>query len=205
MVSAFLVHEDREHLYGYDNKFIEQEWVVKEGDVCIDVGFGPGTWVLHSLSMGARVMAFDPRPLCIELLKDALTLNEFDECQIVPCGLWDSDGYLSFNEPQGKFEVGHQGFPVVSLDSFLIQYPLGRLDFINFDVEAAEVRAIRGARETLKKYKPKVIVEVHTSMGITFEQVEEELRLCDYSKFRRTPEFLIADGIRQGGFDNPDL
>jgi hypothetical protein len=64
-------------------------------------------------------------------------------------------------------------------------------------VESYELKVIRGARETLSKYRPKVIVEVHTFMGITFEQVEEELRRIGYKRFRRTPEFLIADGVKQ--------
>jgi hypothetical protein len=72
---------------------------------------------------------------------------------------------------------------------------------VNMDVESHELRVIRGAAKTLKKYKPKIVIEVHHMMGVSFEEVERELGLLGYRKFRRTPEFLIAEGIRQGGFE----
>jgi hypothetical protein len=38
---------------------------------------------------------------------------------------------------------------------------LPRLDFLKLDIEGFELNAIRGAKETIKKYKPYLWVEYH--------------------------------------------
>jgi FkbM family methyltransferase len=190
----------KEFMYNHDRAIIVSEWTPNKDEVCLDIGTGTGTWALAALSRGARVIVFEPCQKYMDMLTSATILNGFTEVSLVPVGLSDSVGSLSFSDQDGVFKPGHQSCPVITLDHYLEKNHLDRLDYINMDVEAHELRVIEGARETLKKFKPKVIVEVHHHFGVSFDQVENSLKALGYTKFKRTPEFLIADGIRQGGF-----
>jgi hypothetical protein len=46
------------------------------------------------------------------------------------------------------------------LDEILNENPLARLDIMKIDVEGAELRLLRGAVETLRKYRPVLLFEV---------------------------------------------
>jgi hypothetical protein len=46
------------------------------------------------------------------------------------------------------------------LDDVLNENPLARLDIMKIDVEGAELRLLRGAVETLRKYRPVLLFEV---------------------------------------------
>ena len=46
------------------------------------------------------------------------------------------------------------------LDDFVAAEPLTRLDFIKLDIEGWEVRCLAGAQETLRRFRPAVLLEV---------------------------------------------
>jgi hypothetical protein len=52
---------------------------------------------------------------------------------------------------------------------------------IKIDVEGAELDVLRGATETLRKMRPKVLVEVHGWGDPTSEKVKELLANADYT------------------------
>ncbi|MDX1373790.1 MAG: FkbM family methyltransferase, partial [Nitrososphaeraceae archaeon] len=56
-----------------------------------------------------------------------------------------------------------QRVKMTTLDKFYESNPdLQKCDIIKIDVEGCEAHVLAGAVETIKKYKPKIIVEAHT-------------------------------------------
>jgi len=51
--------------------------------------------------------------------------------------------------------------PIVTLDEEIPQAGLPAPDFIKIDIEGWEIEALRGARNTLKLYKPALFLEMH--------------------------------------------
>jgi len=163
-----------------DQELMARYWKVLHGDVCIDAGFGPGGWSLVALALGASVFAFDPRPYAVEILSQVLAVNSFPRCCVVQSGLWSCSAVRAF--PDGPA-------PVIALDDFAEGIRMGRLDHINIDAEGAELEILRGARETIHKFHPRLIVEVHSD---AWDAVEKELKaLGDYA-FERFQGFVIA-------------
>ena len=46
----------------------------------------------------------------------------------------------------------------MSIDDLVIKKKLSKVDFIKMDIEGAEVPALNGAINTIKKYKPKLAI-----------------------------------------------
>jgi len=49
----------------------------------------------------------------------------------------------------------------LTLDSFVERQKLERVDFIKLDVEGAELSILKGALETIKKFKPKMAISIY--------------------------------------------
>jgi hypothetical protein len=47
----------------------------------------------------------------------------------------------------------------MTLDTFARRHGVERLDLVKVDVEGAETRVLRGGRETLERFRPKIMIE----------------------------------------------
>jgi hypothetical protein len=47
-----------------------------------------------------------------------------------------------------------------TLDHFVEENGIGRLDFVKADVEGAELRVLEGAKETIERFKPAFLLEI---------------------------------------------
>jgi FkbM family methyltransferase len=56
----------------------------------------------------------------------------------------------------------------VRLDDWVLDHPLPRLDLIKLDVEGAEASVIRGADETLRRFRPRLLVEYNPTCAATY-------------------------------------
>ena len=150
--------------YGYvDGDFDVR---VKEGDVVIDAGAWIGDFSAYAASKGATVYAFEPCDETYEWLQQTSKLNGN---LIVPVrlGLGDKNCRMgvSISEVQSlsnslvadDTETG-ESVNVVTLDSFVEEHQLEHVDFIKSDIEGFERNLLMGARETLRKFAPKLAI-----------------------------------------------
>jgi FkbM family methyltransferase len=163
--------------------------VVREGDTAIDIGANFGLWAYHlSKAVGrrGRVFSFEPIPFTAKTFRLVARALDFkDNVELVEKGCGESNGTVAFTVPlmdTGAISAGlvhmrgrndardgrdkHAPFPktkeiacdVVTIDDFLPN--LERLSFLKCDVEGADLFAMRGAKKTLEKHKPVVVVEI---------------------------------------------
>jgi hypothetical protein len=62
-------------------------------------------------------------------------------------------------ERQGTVDV--QKIPLTTIDHLVKELNLDRVDYIKMDIEGSEPRALEGAQETLKKFKPRISVTTY--------------------------------------------
>jgi FkbM family methyltransferase len=77
--------------------------------------------------------------------------------------------YFSDNGPGSKIEyepfIGQSGqATTISIDDFVSNNTIDKVDFIKMDIEGAEPVALDGAIETIKRFKPKLAIAIYHSM-----------------------------------------
>lgn len=147
----------------------EKYWNVKEGDVVVDAGAMYGSYTLPACAMGAIVHAFEPERLVYHDLVENIKLNGWLGTRCFPqnVGLWDEPTTVDFRTyaPHWPAHTISGPYEMTTLDSWALWHsagPLGRLDWIKVDVEGAEEHALRGGLETIRRFRPKLLVECHT-------------------------------------------
>lgn len=137
------------------------------GDIVIDGGAFLGETSFWFISRGAsKVYAFEPDEMSFQVLSQNVARNKLENSVItIKKCLADENGLLQMkmNGSGSSSSIIGGGTEVegVTLDSFVERNKLKRIDFIKLDVEGAEINVLKGATETIKKFKPKMAVSVY--------------------------------------------
>ncbi|MDR1952196.1 MAG: FkbM family methyltransferase [Elusimicrobiota bacterium] len=150
--------------YGYkDGDF---DVTVKRDDVVIDAGAWIGDFSAYAASKGAIAYAFEPVSRTFELLKKTVELND-EKIHPVKMGLADKEGELPIyiNEQNSGAHNLHSKerktseiIKITTLDKFVKDNDIKKVDFIKADIEGAERDLLRGAREVLREFAPKLAI-----------------------------------------------
>lgn len=146
--------------------------VPRPGDVVIDCGAFLGETALHfGHDVGARgsVFAFEFEPANVRIFSEALARNPTiaQRIELVPHPLWSESGIkMDFvsNGPGSRLKSiagENEGVVTVStksIDDLVSERALDRVDFIKMDIEGAELLALQGARNTIRRFRPKLAI-----------------------------------------------
>lgn len=148
---------------------------VRTGDTVLDVG---ANWGGHSLLLsrlvgpGGRVIACEPSPCVAAETRWHLSANEVQNVTLLELALADQPGTATFDtqtlsttgklvDQPGQAAASSVTVQVQTLDQLVADLPLPALNFVKVDVEGAESKVLLGARHTLEKLRPRLIVELH--------------------------------------------
>jgi FkbM family methyltransferase len=145
------------------------EVMVQAGDVVLDCGAHVGVFTRKALRAGARqVIAIEPDPTNIECIRRNAALEpRGDGVVAYPKGVWNKDDFLVMSDGGGLsgnfLKAGEPAdrttkLPLTTIDKLSAELALDRVDFIKMDIEGAEGRALEGAREVLRKYRPRLAI-----------------------------------------------
>ncbi|MCX7856660.1 MAG: FkbM family methyltransferase [Deltaproteobacteria bacterium] len=156
----------------------------KKGNVVIDGGSCWGdTALFFATEVGnlGQVYAFEFVPSNLDIMRKNLSLNPelAKRIRVVPNPLWSTSGVDLFFKDRGLGSVVEnqpfadmQGsFASVSVDHFVDENKIDRVDFIKMDIEGSEQKAIKGAINTLKKYKPQLAISIYHNFPEDFARI----------------------------------
>jgi len=142
---------------------------LQKDDVVIDCGAYCGLSSIFFARKCAKVYAFEPDLFSCECAKENFNMETnitiFDKAIAREnCLKYFSDegAQGSLFAPTCRTGGGQRAVKCISIDSFVESEKLDRLDAIKMDIEGAEYEAIHGCINTLKKFHPKIAMEIHT-------------------------------------------
>lgn len=109
-----------------------------------------------------RIFAFEVDAVNFRALRENVRkMPEQDRIRIFNLGIWDSECDITYSVGESQSTVGAAGEGrghVVPLDDVLKDE---KITFIKMDIEGAEPQALRGARNIIRRQKPKLAVCVY--------------------------------------------
>ena len=133
-----------------------------------------------------KVFAIEPSPLIFKMLQHNVGLQEHSNFELFNFACGNENGEVNFCTSNSSnlsrienLEISHNDntinvskVEIKTIDSFLKNKDLNRLDFVRFDTEGFEFKIYQGMQETIKKYKPMLCFELHKAflgLGKTLE------------------------------------
>ncbi len=166
--------------------------------VVIDVGANVGYYTLTAavcVGPAGRVIAFEPGPTTAARLRENAALNGFSNLTIVEAAVSDRPGSSVFrmacdSEASSLYDGGSDAsscveVQVTTLDGYVFQSGLDRVDLIKIDAEGAEVAVLRGARQLLSRFDvPQIIIEANPitlrAAGESIDSLRAEIESSGY-------------------------
>ncbi len=146
--------------------------VVQPADVCVDIGANIGILALlmARLAFDGTVYAFEPGDTSYAYLAQNVETAHAANVVAAQMGVYDITGTLELqvaqSHPGGAYisqtaahEASSEKIHVTRLDDWAETLELTHVDVIKLDIEGAELRVIEGARRTLERFRPFLVVE----------------------------------------------
>jgi FkbM family methyltransferase len=156
-------------------------FLVDRHRVALDIGANKGTYSYFLARLARQVHAFEPNPKMLHILQRTAAGN----VAVSPYALSDQTGSAVLRVPRGRKGLSNQGgslsatkvkdnFASVEIQSRRID-DLGIADigFIKIDVEGHEQAVLEGARETIARDRPNLLIEMEEAH--TGEPIEQSI------------------------------
>ena len=168
---------------------------MKPGYTVIEAGanIGSETLLISKQLKHGHIYAFEPNPYTYERLKINVSINELDNVSTYDYALGESNCNIQFNiYPKDFCNSGMSSkymetsktkkIDVVqkTLDTFVVENNIPKVDFIKMDIQGAEMDMIMGAADTITKFKPIIFTEAYQVYNDTF-RLYEKLKKFGYN------------------------
>lgn len=182
----FVFRERYEPLLDFGSKFL------KPGDIALDLGANQGIFCCaFAAAVGStgRVIAVEPIPRQVERLRTNITINGFGQCEILQKAISNGTGVaklsLAAGDTSASILAEERGVSIavetIGIDEIVRQCALEKVDFIKLDIEGAELLALAGASNTLRRFRPTLCLEAGNPEQ--FQEVRALLVSMDYQIF----------------------
>ncbi len=185
------------------------EQIVKPGHIVVEAGANIGSHTVHLAQLAGpngQVWAFEPQRLVFQLLAGNMALNSLVNVRCLQKCLGAEGGKtllvpdLNVNAVNnwGGLELGKQtvGEPVEVITVDSLQLP--GCNFFKIDVEGMELDVLRGAENTIRKYRPVIYTEADRNEKKP--ALLSHLRGLDYRLYEHKPKLYNPNNY----FHNPD-
>jgi len=151
--------------------------LLRPGTVFVDVGANIGYYTVlagHWIGEQGIVWAFEPNPTIATRLRQNVELNGLKNVTVREVALGSSSGTAMLHCPKSETHGYASLAPMAGMECRTVEIQLAvldliagsslaRLDVIKMDIEGFEDGAVAGARETILRYKPHVLLEVNAA------------------------------------------
>jgi FkbM family methyltransferase len=171
------IHDYVGHYHYFGLKDIEQEnlmSLIKPGDFVMDIGTNYGTTILqfaNLIGVKGKAFGFEPDPINFEICKQNIQLNQFKNLSVENIGLGNKEAEVNlvvdFESNRGGNRISenivgkesHQ-IKIIQFDNWILDKKIEKINLIKIDVEGYEMEVLKGAEQSIIKYKPILFIEL---------------------------------------------
>jgi len=133
---------------------------VKNFTTAIDAGANYGIMSYNLNSRFSKIYAFEVDTPVRDCLKKNVETFQLDNVVVCDCGLSDKEESVSLNYLKTTFGTHiNKELAGTNICKTLDSFELTEVGFIKLDCEGYEPYILRGAEQTIKKYKPVILME----------------------------------------------
>ena len=181
----------------------------KEGDVVLDCGVYTGNTALYFSSCVGEtgiVHAFEAMPSNFEVLAENLKEAGLSNVLAYNFAICEGKKKVRFNEDGGSSRASNSGkveVQGISIDEFVDEYQIQRVDYLKMDIEGSECSGLEGGIKTIRTFRPKLAICVYHKPSDFIDIPAKILAICpDYQfylghsshRHMETVLFAIANG-----------
>lgn len=174
ITAKHIFHESKE--YQVESSYECGQVIMEEGDVVFDCGANIGIFSAVAASLGCSVYAFEPVQFIANYTKKVAELYH-GKMKVVDKVLSNQVGEISFVEVNSDYNYAGDSskilvdgqynesethhltkVPSITIDEYVRQNKIPRIDFIKADIEGAERQMLSGAKKTLAELAPKLSI-----------------------------------------------
>ena len=179
---------------------------ISENAVIIDVGANIGymSIVASILQPKSRIYATEPGQENYTFLERNIETNDRKNVSAHKFAIGRENSSGSFMEDHAwghltEFENPlSQQITIRTLDSFVVDEGIDRVDFIKIDVEGFEMQVFEGMTQTLKKFNPKILFEFNSFCMIAYGKTNP-LEFLEYIDKNFSEKFIFNRGEKDSG------
>lgn len=148
--------------------------LIKENDIVIDVGANIGCTSILFGELADQVFSFEPSTTTFNLLKKNIKQSRLENITLFNYALGSRESISAItyspNNRSGGFvsnkttiTTGHitEKIKITKLDDFIHDLDIKQIDFMKIDVEGFEKEVIDGAKNTIEKFQPIIVLELN--------------------------------------------
>ena len=196
--------------------------VLRKGDIFFDIGahFGFYTFMAASLcGPSGQIHAFEPQPALIEYLLRSVVLNGYEDrvtIQHAAVGeIHRGKATLFFAENKESTGIPsvfpHEwldvksglAVPAVSIDGYLEDKGISRIDVIKMDIEGAEMLALHGMQATLNLSPPDLLILEISPPLVSFQSISAGVPLQASPDAAKPVE--VVSFLREYGYEPREI
>ncbi len=154
-----------------DSSYEWNDVKLEAGNIVLDCGANIGLFSALAASLGCTVFSFEPVKHIAQIVQKAAMLYP-GKISVIEKALSDEVGKVSFMQIDKSDYLSADSsaivdklegssvieIPSITVDEIVRQYKLERVDFIKADIEGAERKMLAGAKQTLRKFGPKLSI-----------------------------------------------
>ncbi len=155
----------------FQDKIYEKIFKIKKGDNVIDIGANVGVFTLNAAEKVGKkgcIVAVEPEPNNVLFLRK--NVKNKKNVIIIPKAVGNSKKTIKLyiskfpdeHSIKHNYGYGYVKVKITTLDNIVSTLKLKDINFLKVDTEGSELDVLNGGINTLKNYKPNLVIEYHS-------------------------------------------
>ena len=154
-------------------------YLPKQGDIVIDGGSYDGSNARDFSQLGCKVYSFE-----LDKNNYEKVLKSANQYHFIPenkgLGAVKDDLHYSVGGVGSRVaEAGENIAEIIDIDTYVLEKEISKIDFIKMDIEGSELDALKGARNSICKWKPKMAI-------CMYHKIDDMWKIPQYIKSLRS-------------------